>query len=145
MLAFQAFPRIWWSPGGYTYTTNVNGANFADFFSGFLAAARARELADLTLADIFGGEQPSSRRQRLTMSVNVSFDEAQFLARQRIAPSTGEEQYRPSRCQLVLYDGMKLRYKKMWRVRRQRTARQPCGYHQRCSSPGLREMVLTCA
>ena len=78
MLAFGGIPGGGFGgrQGGFTYTTNVNGANFADFFSGFGCGAGAGA-GGFDFADIFGGRanRPVAGSD-LTMSVNVSFDEA---------------------------------------------------------------------
>ena len=117
MLAFGGIPGGGFGgrQGGYTYTTNVNGANFADFFSGFGGGAGAGA-GGFDFADIFGGRvnRPVAGSD-LTMSVNVSFDEA-FKGTSRKAtyrvPSTGEEQSLTIKVPAGAYDGMKLRYKK---------------------------------
>ena len=117
MLAFGGIPGGGFGgrQGGYTYTTNVNGANFADFFSGFGGGAGAGA-GGFDFADIFGGRvnRPVAGSD-LTMSVNVSFDEA-FRGTSRKAtyrvPSTGEEQSLTIKVPAGAYDGMKLRYKK---------------------------------
>ncbi len=44
--------------GGYTYTTNVNGANFADFFNGFGGGAVCLQIQTLRRAD---ERRPSGR------------------------------------------------------------------------------------
>ena len=117
MLAFGGIPGGGFGgrQGGFTYTTNVNGANFADFFSGFGGGAGAGA-SGFDFADIFGGRasRPVAGSD-LTMSVNVSFDEA-FKGTSRKAtyrvPSTGEEQSLTIKVPAGAYDGMKLRYKK---------------------------------
>ena len=117
MLAFGGIPGGGFGgrQGGYTYTTNVNGANFADFFNGFGGGAGAGA-GGFDFADIFGGRanRPVAGSD-LTMSVNVSFDEA-FKGTSRKAtyrvPSTGEEQSLTIKVPAGAYDGMKLRYKK---------------------------------
>lgn len=117
MLAFGGIPGGGFGgrQGGFTYTTNVNGANFADFFNGFGGGAGAGA-GGFDFADIFGGRanRPVAGSD-LTMSVNVSFDEA-FKGTSRKAtyrvPSTGEEQSLTIKVPAGAYDGMKLRYKK---------------------------------
>ena len=113
MLAFGGIPGGGFGgrQGGFTYTTNVNGANFADFFSGFGGGAGAGA-GGFDFADIFGGRanRPVAGSD-LTMSVNVSFDEA-FKGTSRKAtyrvPSTGEEQSLTIKVPAGAYDGMKL-------------------------------------
>ncbi|MBF0911538.1 MAG: DnaJ domain-containing protein [Atopobiaceae bacterium] len=115
MLMFGGIPGVGTGGrrGGYTYTTNVDGANFADFFSGFGGGAGA---GGFDFADIFGGRanRPVAGSD-LTMSINISFDEA-FKGTSRKAtykvPSTGEEQSLTIKVPAGAYDGMKLRYKK---------------------------------
>ena len=115
MLMFGGIPGVGTGGrrGGYTYTTNVDGANFADFFSGFGGGAGA---GGFDFADIFGGRanRPVAGGD-LTMSINISFDEA-FKGTSRKAtykvPSTGEEQSLTIKVPAGAYDGMKLRYKK---------------------------------
>ncbi|WP_311406037.1 DnaJ C-terminal domain-containing protein [Lancefieldella rimae] len=99
--------------GGYTYTTNVDGADFADIFGGMGG------MGGFDFSSIFGGGRAAANRPSaggdLTMSVEVSFDEAlkgtSRKATYRI-PSTGDEQTLTIKIPAGAYDGMKLRYKK---------------------------------
>ncbi len=71
----------------------INGANFADFFSGF-GGRRGRGSCGWLCRRAVGEHRRSVASSDLTMSINVSFDEAfkGTLARQLSrVPSTGEQ------------------------------------------------------
>ena len=89
------------------------GADFADIFGGMGG------MGGFDFSSIFGGGRAAANRPSaggdLTMSVEVSFDEAlkgtSRKATYRI-PSTGDEQTLTIKIPAGAYDGMKLRYKK---------------------------------
>jgi len=75
MLAFGGIPGGGFGgrQGGFTYTTNVNGANFADFFNGFGGGAGAGA-GGFDFADIFGVKLEFGQTvDKILVFVNVLF------------------------------------------------------------------------
>ena len=105
--------------GGYTYTTNVNGADWADIFENIRSGDGA--FSGFDFSSIFGGQGAAGARASrpakgsdLTMTVEVSADEA-FKGTQRkvsyTIPSTGERQSLTVKVPAGAVDGGKLRYR----------------------------------
>ncbi len=106
---------------GRAYTTTVNGADWADIFSGFGGAAAQGEgggFGGFDFSSIFGGQGRAARPAKggdLTMSIEVSFKEAMEGAQRKVTyriPSTGDEQSLTVKIPAGAVEGGKLRYKK---------------------------------
>ena len=109
-------------PGGYTYTTNVGGADWQDIFDNIRSGDGA--FGGFDFSSIFGGGMPGGARAQqrsrtakgsdLTLSVEVSFDEAFRGATRKVSyrvPSTGETATLTVKVPAGAVDGGKLRYK----------------------------------
>lgn len=104
-------------PGGYTYTTNVDG-DWTDVFNNIRNGDGAFG-GGFDFSSIFGGAggQQAHRSRRggdLTLSINLSFEDA-FAGTSRdvsfMIPSSGERQTLSVKVPAGAYNGMKLRYR----------------------------------
>ena len=100
--------------GGYTYTTNMGG-DWSDIFSGFGGGQ-----GGFDFSSIFGGAAGARAQSRpakgsdLTMSIDVTFDEAFHGAQRKVSyrvPSTGEEHNITVKIPAGAVSGGKLRYR----------------------------------
>lgn len=105
--------------GGYTYTTNVGGADWSEIFDNIRAGDGA--FGGFDFSSIFGGQgatrQASGRPVKggdLTMTIEISADEAFAGAQRKVSytvPSTGEQQSLNVKVPAGAVDGGKLRYR----------------------------------
>lgn len=100
---------------GYTYST-TGGADWADIFSNMRSGDGA--FGGFDFGSIFGGAAAAggrpSRGRDLTLSIDVTFDEALTGAERMVSfkvPSTGEQQSLKVKIPAGAVDGGKLRYK----------------------------------
>ena len=100
--------------GGYTYTTNMGG-DWSDIFGGFGGGQ-----GGFDFSSIFGGAAGARAQSRpakgsdLTMSIDVTFDEAFHGAQRKVSyrvPSTGEEHNITVKIPAGAVSGGKLRYR----------------------------------
>lgn len=98
----------------YTYSS-ADGFDFSDIFSGFGGGA-ASDGGGFDFSSIFGRGQPRAQKGGdLTMSIDVTFDEALEGAQRKVTyrvPSTGEEQTLTVKIPAGAVNGGKLRYRK---------------------------------
>ena len=106
---------------GYTYTTNMGGADWADIFDNIRGGDGA--FGGFDFSSIFGGQPGGARAtnrpvkggdQDMNVTLNVSFDEAFKGAQRKVSytiPSTGERQSITVKVPAGAVDGGKLRYR----------------------------------
>ena len=112
MLMFGGIPGADFGGSGRAYTTN---ADWSTIFDGMRGASDSFSGFDFSQIFGGGGGQPRPRKgSDLTLSVEVSFDEAFRGASRKVSyrvPSTGEEQSLTVKIPAGAVDGGKLRYK----------------------------------
>lgn len=104
---------------GYTYTTNMGGADWADIFDNIRGGDGA--FGGFDFSSIFGGQPGGARATNrpvkggdLTMSIEIGADEAFKGAQRKVSytiPSTGERQSITVKVPAGAVDGGKLRYR----------------------------------
>lgn len=104
---------------GYTYTTNMGGADWADIFDNIRGGDGA--FGGFDFSSIFGGQPGGARATNrpvkggdLTMSIEIGADEAFRGAQRKVSytiPSTGERQSITVKVPAGAVDGGKLRYR----------------------------------